>query len=219
MENVKRKLSFLATIALVSGCSSTLIGCGNINQTNQSNNLDQLIEVKDLGFIKYDIKSDNQTQLEDKVVEAINEKNPGLKLTNSNLDYDLVYKNKTGNFWQMNLTANKANKSFKGHTTVEFSMITPISLLTDDKTLNLGEFDKTKKSDFIIWEPHNYVMRSGDVVSNLFKKIPELKIFVKSDDISVATPIWDNAKRLGTTTLTIPSHYLGIMNIEYTVKN
>jgi len=50
----------------------------------------------------------------------------------------------------MNLTANKANKNFKGHTTVEFSMIAPISLLTDDKTLNLGEFDKTKKSDFII---------------------------------------------------------------------
>jgi hypothetical protein len=89
----------------------------------------------------------------------------------------------------MNLSANKDNKAFKGSTTVEFSMITPISILTDDKTLNLGEFDKTKKSDFIIWEPHNYVMRPSDVVSNLFKKIPELKIFVKSDDISVATPI------------------------------
>jgi len=95
---VKRKLSILATIALASGCGSVLVSCGNINQTIKSNDLDQLIEVKDLGFINYDIKSDNQTQLEDKVIEAINMKNPGLKLTNSNLDYDLVYKNKTGNF-------------------------------------------------------------------------------------------------------------------------
>jgi len=89
----------LATISLITGCSSTIVGCGgNTNQMNKSNDLDQLIEVKDLGFINYDINSDSQTQLEYKVVEAINEKNPNLNLTNSDLDYDLVYKNKTGNF-------------------------------------------------------------------------------------------------------------------------
>jgi ABC-type glycerol-3-phosphate transport system substrate-binding protein len=98
MKIIKRKLSLLAMLALVGGCSSTLISCGNINQTKTSNDLDQVIEVKDLGFIDYDIKSTDQALLESKVLEAVNKKNPGLNLKQSSLDYDLVYKNKTGNF-------------------------------------------------------------------------------------------------------------------------
>jgi len=48
----------------------------------------------------------------------------------------------------MTLTADENNNSFKGATTVVFSMITSIGTLTDYKTLNLGKFDKAKKSDF-----------------------------------------------------------------------
>jgi predicted phage gp36 major capsid-like protein len=48
----------------------------------------------------------------------------------------------------MDLDANSRSKTLVGSASVVFSMMTNIGTLNNNKTLNLGEFNKTKKSDF-----------------------------------------------------------------------
>jgi hypothetical protein len=57
------------------------------------------------------------------------------------------------------------------------------------------------------------------MVDYLFKALPELKLFVEPEDINIDAPHWDNEKRLGTTDITIPSRYSGIMHVEYTIDD
>jgi hypothetical protein len=95
---MRKKLGILGAITLVISSTSTLVSCGNINQKDQYHDLEQVINVTDLGFINYDLKTSSKEDLKKAVLKAINEKNPGINLQLTDLDFELVYKNDTGDF-------------------------------------------------------------------------------------------------------------------------
>jgi len=95
---MKIKLGFLATIALAGVPCLTLVSCANTNQKNQPKDLNQVVKVKNLGFIKYDIDSDDKEELNKAILIAVNQKNPDSHLILNDLDFNLVYENKTGDF-------------------------------------------------------------------------------------------------------------------------
>jgi len=95
---MKSKLGILGAVTLVACTSSSLAGCSNTKQLDQNKDLDNIVEVVDLGFIDYDIDSHNEAQLERTVLAAVNKKNLGLNITMNDVDFNLVYQNKTGDF-------------------------------------------------------------------------------------------------------------------------